>query len=95
MMQNSGDQDSIFIDAVKNPMTPMNHTANTDTEIGSLFSAQGEGFKSGENPIDAALIGIGCVVAEPFRTVSIDFGQVGTRRFAQPDFRHAVRDVRR
>ena len=53
-----------------------------DAKFGPLFSAQGEGFKPSENPIDAALIGIGCIISEPFRSVSVKLGQVGTRSFA-------------
>ena len=90
-MENARNLHSFALDPVENAMAFVDDTANAVPVVWPRFTNQRKVFQLGEDHVDGVLVGIGCIVSEPFGAVFVNLDQVSTSVLAQQDFRHAGR----
>ncbi len=92
MVEDTGDHDPISFDQIKDAVAAIEHAAYSLTVIQPLFPAMRKPPKALKNLVERLQVAACCINAELFRTVSIDFGQIGIGSYAEPDLNHACRD---
>ena len=89
-MEDAGNLHRFILDPVENAMALVNDAANAIAVIRACLANQREVSQLAQNVSNSTLVGIGSVVAEPFRAEIVDINQIKASALAQPDFRHAA-----
>ena len=91
MMQNTLDVNSLTFHSVENAMAAKHLAANALSIIGSRLSSEGHIGKHSKDFVHSTRVFVSDFVTELLGAVSIDPGQIASRRCTELDFSHAAR----